>query len=164
MTHRLKSWIETNVPAVSAANPVHIHADELLGRDSATQQEWLTALKSAYLETIDILGERLAAVMPILMIPLISTRDLIVDPPDVRGLDVGDEIPSIYLIDRNASKYLARCELYRVFLHDLQLFEPRREDVFCFYEVLRLEQQRQWGWDYTRTIKAEHYLPEHRIE
>ena len=102
--------------------------------------------------------------LPILMIPLISTRDLIVDPPDVRGLDVGDEIPSIYLIDRNASKYLARCELYRVFLHDLQLFEPRREDVFCFYEVLRLEQQRQWGWDYTRTIKAEHYLPEHRIE
>jgi hypothetical protein len=32
----------------------------------------------------------------------------------------------------------------------------------CFYEVFRGEQQREWGWEYARTIKGEHYLPEHR--
>jgi hypothetical protein len=30
----------------------------------------------------------------------------------------------------------------------------------CFYEVFRGEQQREWGWEYARTIKGEHYLPE----
>jgi hypothetical protein len=72
------------------------------------------------------------------------------------------EPPSIYLVHRDVFKELYKCELYRRYLGDFTVFDPHPEDVFFFYEVLRREEERLFGWEYSRTIKAEHYLPEHR--
>jgi hypothetical protein len=162
ISHRLKSWMETSLAVLSRVNPVHVHAYELLGRDNISHQGQLAAVKAAYLEAIDILGDRLGYVMPVLMIPLASTDDLTCDLPDLGQLDFGYETPSIYLIHRDALKDLARCEVYRQFLRDFTLFDPHPPDVFFFYEVFRREEERESGWEYTRTIRGEHYLPEHR--
>jgi hypothetical protein len=162
VSRRLNSWLETSLAVLSRVNPVHIHADELLGRDNASYEDQLSAIKAGYLEAIHILGNRLGYVMPVLTIPLASTDDLTCDLPDLGQLEAADEIPSVYLIHRDALKDLAQCEVYRRFLKDFTVFHPHPKDVFFFYEVFRGEQQREWGWEYARTIKGEHYLPEHR--
>lgn len=156
----MEHWIETNLSQLSMTNPLHVHVDELLST-AHSRQDPLEALEEAFFKAIDSLGQRLIEVMPAAVIPLTSTPTLVCRPPAAGHLDPGSESPSIYLLHRDGAKALRLGELYRVPMPEFTIFRSH-PDVFLFYETFRAERVRALGWDYTRTVLGEYYLPEHR--
>jgi hypothetical protein len=156
----MRNWIEENTGIVTPTNPLHIHLDEFI--QSAPGEEVFQVVHETLVEGIHTLGPRLVDIMPVGVIPLTATRRMTVRPPSEARMPLGAESPSIYLIHRDGARALRLGELYRVPFHRVGT-SYTHPDVFCFYEVFRAEKARRLGWEYTRTILCEHYLPEHRV-
>jgi hypothetical protein len=160
----VKAWLDDALNRVSPSHMVHIHVDELANNVGRTPTERLNAITSAYVCTIDLLADKSRDVKAVLVIPLHDRARLECEPPGVDNLpaEMSDEPPSIYLIHREMDKRLRAGELYRCLLPEFHLFETRPSDVFVFFEAWRSEKERRDGWEYARTISAEHYVTQYQ--
>jgi hypothetical protein len=158
----VEAWIAKDLHLLTPLNPVHIHSTDLLEGQEGTGQQLLKAIRLPFLHTIDVLGERLVDVMPVLVIPLESTATLVCEPPPLESLDLSAEPPSIYLLHRDSAKTFRPGEQYRRFLRNFTLFDRDSEDVFFFFEAFRSERESGAAWEFVRSILGEHYLPMHR--
>jgi hypothetical protein len=163
-THRdfdtiLAAWTHGAIAKVTPGNSVHIHVDELLTDADRNPQVLLTLIASAYIRVIALMGNSLTEVMPVLVIPLKDAEHLVCEPPHVSGLsgNLAAEPPSISLVHRDTARLPRTRESYRRVLSDFELFDPPIVGVKLFYECSRSEEERLHGWEYARTIFAEHY-------
>lgn len=99
--------------------------------------------------------------MPVAVLPLRCSQTLVCQRRSAWHLDPDSESPSIYLIHREGAKGLRLGELYRVPMRGFT-FSRRHPDVFFLYETFRAERARAVGWEYTRTLLGEYYLPQQR--
>lgn len=156
----IDQWLDTNLPSLSARQPITIHIDQLF-HGAATRRDLLQAALDAFeyaLTKIDILA---APPKVGLVIPLIAYgQQLVAAPP----LDVNDvvgqldrEPPSLYVLDWNAYKIRHIVEEYRLPLAFTLSPSLMSDSIDTYYREFRDEMGIRRGWEYSRAIYLEYY-------
>jgi len=154
----LGNWFDAEVSRIRFGAPAHIHSDELIRLCGSDDQDILAFMWKAYMEIIDLMGNRSIDYSPSLHIALKMSETLDTVAPSLERLGelLSSEPPSIYVGKRLALTF-ADYEGYQIPLTTIPPFATHRPNVRFFYRCARGSDAIHWGWEFSRCIDAEYF-------
>lgn len=158
----VEEWFIRSQALVDARNPAALHIDEF-GIDSFDRSDWIAVGTELFSFLVFLATNTDARVKPILTIPLVdmnstNCRNIPKNISDVQ-IQLGDEPPILYIVDRDINSYYFPSEEYKIPLRFQWPGLDRNWGVYIYYKEYRDEQAIQHNWPSSRSVYAEYFAP-----
>lgn len=154
----LSDWLDSSIRLKGESHPLTTHVSSFIKSD-LSKEHLLEYSINVFLELVNCTDEKKHAdeLMPMLVIPLGCSDDLCLwDGSIPLSSQFSDEPPSVYLFQREKSKYLERAEEYKIPV-DLDLAELKSEKFNIYYRCFRDSTAIDNGWEFNKAIYIEYY-------